>query len=166
MSTPNEFLQELTKESVITRKTLERVPADKDDWRPHEKSRTIKELATHIAELPFYIIMALTTDEFDLQANANEPPVINNNEDLLNMFDNAIAAAKAQLEAANEKDLLPTWSLKNGGEVQISLSRGGLLRYALNEMIHHRAQLGVYFRLLDIPVPRTYGPTADEPGYL
>jgi uncharacterized damage-inducible protein DinB len=103
MSTPNEFLKELTEESVITRKMLDRVPADKYDWRPHEKSMTIKELAGHIAELPGWMSMAFTTNELDFQVNAYSPPVLNNKDDLTTLFEKSLEGAKTHLEKAKEE---------------------------------------------------------------
>ncbi|MCX2477808.1 DinB family protein [Pedobacter sp. MC2016-15] len=165
MSTPKEFLKELTDESVVTFKMLERVPEDKYDWRPHEKSMTMKQLAGHIAELPSWVSMAFNSDELDFQAGTYQPPVINSNQDLLALFNESLAGAKEQLQAATEASLSPTWLLKSGEEVLMSLTKGGLIRHALSQTIHHRAQLGVYLRLLDIPIPGTYGPSADEQSF-
>lgn len=164
MST-KELLEELAQESVVTRKMLERVPEDKYDWRPHPKSMTIKELSGHVAELPSWISMAFTTDELDFAANAYIPPVLNNNTDLLALFEKSLAGAKEQLEKAKDEELLPRWLLKNGETILMDLTKGGLVRHALSQTIHHRAQLGVYLRLLDIPIPGTYGPSADEPSF-
>ncbi|CAM4424612.1 Uncharacterized damage-inducible protein DinB (forms a four-helix bundle) [Pedobacter westerhofensis] len=165
MSTPKEFLKELTEESVVTRKMLERVPEDKYDWQPHQKSMSVKQLAGHVAELPSWVSMAFTTDELDFQGNEYTPPALENNHDLLGLFDQSLAGAKEKLEIAKEEDLTPTWLLKNGDQVLMSLTKGGLVRHALSQTIHHRAQLGVYLRLLDIPIPGTYGPSADEPNF-
>lgn len=165
MSTPKEFLKELKDESVVTLKMLERVPEDKYDWRPHEKSMTMKQLAGHIAELPSWVSMAFNSDELDFQAGTYQPPVINSNQDLLALFNESLAGAKEQLQAATESSLSPTWLLKSGDEVLMSLTKGGLIRHALSQTIHHRAQLGVYLRLLDIPIPGTYGPSADEQSF-
>jgi len=165
MSTPKEFLKELTEESVVTRKMLERVPEDKYDWQPHQKSMSMKQLAGHIAELPSWVSMAFTTDELDFQANEYTPTALENNHDLLGLFDQSLAGAKEKLAVAKEEDLAPTWLLKNGDQVLMSLTKGGLVRHALSQTIHHRAQLGVYLRLLDIPIPGTYGPSADEPDF-
>jgi uncharacterized damage-inducible protein DinB len=165
MTTPQEFLKELTDESVVTRKMLERVPEEKYDWRPHERSMTMKELAGHIAELPSWISMAFTTDELDFQAAGYVPPALNNNQDLHALFEKSFAGAREKLGSAKEEDLSPTWLLKNGEEILMSLTKGGLIRHALSQTIHHRAQLGVYLRLLDIPIPGTYGPSADEPSF-
>ena len=165
MSTPKEFLKELTDESVVTFKMLERVPEDKYDWRPHEKSMTMKQLAGHIAELPSWVSMAFNSDELDFQAGTYQPPVIYSNQDLLALFNESLAGAKEQLQDATEASLSPTWLLKSGDEVLMSLTKGGLIRHALSQTIHHRAQLGVYLRLLDIPIPGTYGPSADEQSF-
>jgi uncharacterized damage-inducible protein DinB len=165
MSTPKEFLKELTDESVVTLKMLERVPEDKYDWRPHEKSMTMKQLAGHIAELPSWVSMAFNSDELDFQAGTYQPPVINSNQDLLALFNESLEGAKEQLQAATEASLSPAWLLKSGDEVLMSLTKGGLIRHALGQTIHHRAQLGVYLRLLDIPIPGTYGPSADEQSF-
>jgi len=165
MSAPQEFLKELNDESVVTRKMLERVPEDKYDWRPHEKSMSVMQLAGHIAELPSWISMAFTTDELDFQASAYVPPALNNNQDLLGLFEKSFAEAREKLESNSNADLSPAWLLKNGEQVLMSLTKGGLIRHALSQTIHHRAQLGVYLRLLDIPIPGTYGPSADDPSF-
>lgn len=165
MSALKEFLQELNQESLITLNMLERVPQDKYDWRPHERSMSMIQLAGHIAELPSWISMAFTTDELDFQAGAYAPPVLNNNDDLLTLFGTSLSGAKEKLASAHEEELLPGWLLKNGDQVLMSLTKAGLIRHALSQTIHHRAQLGVYLRLLDIPIPGTYGPSADEPNF-
>jgi len=165
MSTTKDLLQELTQESLVTRKMLERVPADQYDWRPHEKSMSIKQLAGHIAELPGWVSMAFLTDEMNFADNKYSPPVWNDNAALLEMFDNNLSAAKQQLHDADDTALLPRWLLKNGDDILMDLTKGGLVRHALSQTIHHRAQLGVYLRLLNIPIPGTYGPSADEPNF-
>jgi uncharacterized damage-inducible protein DinB len=160
-----EFLQQLEDESVVTRKMLERVPSDKYDWQPHPKSMTIRALAGHIAELPGWVSMAFTTDELDFAANTYQPIAWNNNEELLSNFEHALAGAKKHLEHATEEDLLPDWLLRNGEEIYSRMTKGGLMLHALYQTIHHRAQLGVYLRLLDIPIPGTYGPSADDQSF-
>jgi uncharacterized damage-inducible protein DinB len=165
MSALKDFLKELAEESVVTRKMLNLVPAGKHDWRPHEKSMSVRLLAGHIAELPGWISLAFTTDGIDFAANAYVPPVWNNTEELLELFEKSFAGAAEHLEKSKEEDLAALWTLKNGGQVLMSTTRGGLVRQSLSQIIHHRAQLGVYLRLLDIPIPGTYGPSADEPGF-
>jgi uncharacterized damage-inducible protein DinB len=160
-----EFSQQLEDESLVTRKMLDRVPSDNYDWQPHPKSMTMRALAGHIAELPGWVSMAFTTDELDFAANAYQPIVWNNNEELLANFEQALAGAKEHLNQAKEEDLLPEWLLRNGEEIYSRMTKGGLMLHSLYQTIHHRAQLGVYLRLLDIPIPGTYGPSADEQNF-
>ena len=162
MSTPKEFLKELKQESVVTRKMLERIPADKYDWAPHPKSMTIKQLTGHIAELPEWISMAFTTDEMDFATSPYTPPVWGSNEELTALFEKNYDTAVSALENGTEEQLEPEWLLKNHDQILMQLTKGELVRHALSQTIHHRAQLGVYLRLLDIPIPGTYGPSADE----
>jgi uncharacterized damage-inducible protein DinB len=165
MSTLNEFLKELNQESITTRKILERIPSDKYSWQPHAKSMTIKQLAGHIAELPGWISMAFTTTEMDFSSSPYNPPVWNSNEELLAVFDEKLAGAQKHLSEAKEEDLTPEWKLRDGENIYMTMSKGELVRHALSQTIHHRAQLGVYLRLLDIPIPGSYGPSADEQNF-
>jgi uncharacterized damage-inducible protein DinB len=165
MSTLKEFSKELDQESAITRKMLERIPDDKHDWQPHPKSMTIKQLAAHLAELPSWASMAFTTDELDFATMPYNPPVWNNKEELLAIFDKGVAEAREHLSNGKEEDLEPVWKLRNGEDIYMSITKRELVRHALSQTIHHRAQLGVYLRLLDIPVPATYGPSADEQNF-
>jgi len=162
MSTIKEFLKELDEESVVTRKMLERVPDDKIDWQPHVKSMPIRMLAGHIAELTGWITLAFVTDELDFAATPYEFPVWSNNAELLNFFEKQLSTAREHLLNGKEEDLDPQWTLKNGEIVYMTLTKRELVRHSLSQIIHHRAQLGVYLRLLDIPIPGTYGPSADE----
>ena len=159
------LLQELEKEAVTTRKMLERVPSDKFDWKPHEKSMTLKRLATHIAELPGWISMALTTDELDFANNPYQPVEINNTKELLDYFERSLAEGKKSLMSATENDLLPNWTLRNGDQVYSVSTKYEVIRMSFGQVIHHRAQLGVYLRLLNIPIPGSYGPSADEMNF-
>ena len=162
MSTLKEFLNELEQESIVTRKMLERIPADKHDWQPHVKSMNISALGGHIAELPGWISMAFTTDGWDFESNPYTPPVWNTTEELLAFFEKGFIEAKLHLENGKEEDLQPGWTLRNGAQTYMNITKAELVRHALCQTIHHRAQLGVYLRLLDIPIPGTYGPSADE----
>ncbi|MGN6166359.1 MAG: DinB family protein [Flavisolibacter sp.] len=157
--------QELEKEAVTTRKMLERVPSDKFDWKPHEKSMTLKRLSTHVAELPGWISMALTTDELDFANNPYQPVEINNTKELLAYFERSLEDGKKSLASATETDLLPNWTLRNGDQVYSVSTKYEVIRMSLGQMIHHRAQLGVYLRLLNIPIPGSYGPSADEMNF-
>jgi uncharacterized damage-inducible protein DinB len=165
MSTIQNLLKELVEESVVTRKMLERIPADKYDWQPHEKSMPIRKLAGHIAELPGWISMTLHTDGLNFADTAYESPVWNSNSDLLGIFEKSLAEGKSALENAKEEDLLPNWTLKNGDQVLMLKTKGEVIRHSMSQIVHHRAQLGVYLRLLDVPLPGSYGPSADDPNF-
>jgi len=159
------FLNELDQEAITTRKMLERVPTDKYDWQPHEKSMTVRSLATHIAELPSWITMAITTDELDFAKMDYKPEVINNTTDLLALFEKNLVDGREHLAATNEEVLDQKWVLRNGDAIYINSTKGGVTRTALSQIIHHRAQLGLFLRLLNIPIPGSYGPSADEPEF-
>lgn len=162
MSTIKEFLKELDQESVVTRKMLERIPEDKLEWQPHVKSMPIKMLAGHIAELSGWITLAFATDELDFATTPYKLPEWNTNAELLDFFEQQLAGAREHLVNGKEEDLEPQWTLRNGETVYMTLTKRELVRQSLSQIIHHRAQLGVYLRLLDIPIPGTYGPSADE----
>jgi uncharacterized damage-inducible protein DinB len=156
------FLKELDQEARVTRKMLERIPDDKYDWKPHERSMSIRSLATHIAELPSWITMILTTAELDFANNPYTPVVINSTAELMNYFERSLLDGRAHLAQANDEQLVPAWTLRNGADIYNTSPKGEFIRITFSQIIHHRAQLGVYLRLLDIPIPGTYGPSADE----
>ena len=162
MSRINIFLQELDREAVTTRKMLQRVPNDKYDWKPHEKSMSVRQLATHIAELPGWVSMALNTEELDFEKNAYIPKTINNTFELMDYFESALTDGKSRLEKATEKELDQKWTLRNGEQVYDVSPKSDVIRMTYSQIIHHRAQLGVYLRLLNVPIPGSYGPSADE----
>ncbi|MBS1735538.1 MAG: DinB family protein [Bacteroidetes bacterium] len=156
------FKKELKEELISTEKMLSRVPADKMEWRPHEKSMTMKSLAGHIAELPGWISMALTTDGLDFAKGDYKPAVVNEPGDLLKILHEAADNAFKQLTPENEHKMHEAWILRNGDIVLKNYTRAETIRMALNQIVHHRAQLGVYLRLLNIPIPGSYGPSADD----
>jgi len=156
------FLNELEHESIGTRKMLALVPADKADWKPHEKSMKLKDLAIHIADLPTWITLALTTEELDFVKSPYNPKDCNSAEELVAYFDKNVEEAKQYLQKAKDAILEETWTLKNGDIVYMQLSKLDTIRHSYCQMVHHRAQLGVYLRLLNIPIPGVYGPSADE----
>ena len=156
------FLKELEHESIGTRKMLALVPSDKADWKPHEKSMKLKDLAIHIADLPTWITLALTTEELDFVKSPYNPKDCNSAEELVAYFDKNVEEAKQYLQKAKDAILEETWTLKNGDIVYMQLSKLDTIRHSYCQMVHHRAQLGVYLRLLDIPIPGVYGPSADE----
>jgi uncharacterized damage-inducible protein DinB len=160
------LLPEFDQEMANTRKTLERVPDDQFGWKPHEKSMALGELAAHLANLPGIASMAMEKTEFDLAPPGQEryktPPCASRQE-VLDTFDRTRAAAREAIVAASDEHLMEKWSLLIGGNPMMTLPRVAVLRsLVMNHIIHHRAQLGVYLRLLDIPVPSIYGPSADE----
>ena len=159
------FLKELDMEATTTRKMLSRIPDDKYDWQPHPKSMTIRRLATHVAELPSWITMTLTTSELDFANSPYKPEVINNTAELMNYFERTLADGRAHLEAAKEEQLSESWTLRNGEEVYSTSPKSEVLRMTYSQIIHHRAQLGVYLRLLDVPIPGSYGPSADDMSF-
>src|SRR5690554_2750405 len=156
------FLKELKNESKATREMLSRIPDDKFSWQPHPKSMTIKSLATHIAELPSWVGMALNTTELNFAANPYQPKNINTTKELLTELENNIADGINQLENAKEDQFSEPWTLRNGDQILSTGTKADIIRMSLSQIIHHRAQLGVYLRLLDIPIPGSYGPSADE----
>jgi uncharacterized damage-inducible protein DinB len=156
------FLQQLEEEAVTTRNMLSRVPTDKFGWKPHEKSMEIKRLATHVAELPTWIPMTLNTDELDFAKNEYKQEPIQNNEELMNYFEKCLTDGREALKSGKEVDLEKPWTLRNGEQIYSTSPKRDVIRMSLSQIIHHRAQLGVYLRLLNIPIPGSYGPSADE----
>ena len=165
MSLIQMFLKELDMEAKATRKMLSRIPDDKYDWQPHPKSMTMRRLATHVAELPSWITMTLTTSELDFASNPYKPEVVNNTAELMNYFESTLADGRAHLEAAKEEQLSDSWTLRNGKEIYSTSPKSEVLRMTYSQIIHHRAQLGVYLRLLDVPIPGSYGPSADDMSF-
>jgi len=162
MAVSTAFLGELKHESGSTRKILERVPTDRLSWKPHEKSMMLTRLATHVATTPGWITRIITAGEFDLAKTPIKTPNAESNEQLLKVFDETLAANIPVLEAASDELLNGNWTFRNGDHFFFTMPRKVALRsLAFNHLIHHRGQLSVYLRLLDIPVPGMYGPSAD-----
>lgn len=164
------FLAELSQEAATTRRLFERVPEEKMDWRPHEKSMPLSRLAGHIAELPGWAATVLRDEAFDLDTAAEKgwlPARPATTAELLEIFDRSVAGFRAAAEGIDDTKLKERWRLLKGGRTAIEMPRAvGVRSFILNHMIHHRGQLSVYLRLLDVPLPSIYGPTADEPGPL
>jgi uncharacterized damage-inducible protein DinB len=166
MSISESLLPEFDQEMANTRKTLERIPDDKLAWKPHEKSYTMGALATHIATIPGWAQPTIEQDDLDL-APPGAPPYqvlpINSRQEALEKFDTNVAAARAAIAGASDEHLSRPWSLLAGGQTIFTMPRTAVLRgFILSHIIHHRAQLGVYLRINDVPVPSIYGPSADE----
>ena len=160
------MLGEFDQEMANTRKILERVPDDKWGWKPHEKSGTLGWLAGHVATLPGWAAMTMKTEELDIAPVSGPPlqsPKTSNRKEALAEFDKAAAESRAAIASASDQEMMKNWTLLGGGKTILAMPRVGVLRgVVMNHLIHHRAQLGVYFRLLDVPVPGLYGPSADE----
>jgi uncharacterized damage-inducible protein DinB len=155
-------MEDMDDELASTRRTLERVPDGQGVWRPHEKSRTLAELATHLADIPWLAATILETEELDALARPRREPA-GTAAELVATFDHNVARLRAALGKVDEARLREPWVLRAGDQVFVRRPRRTLLRVMfLSHMIHHRAQLGVYLRLLGVPVPSVYGPTADE----
>ncbi|MEP7064674.1 MAG: DinB family protein [Gemmatimonadota bacterium] len=149
-------------EHASTRRLLERFPDAKHDWRPHEHSRTIAELATHVADIPNRAVSILTTSEMDAAARKPVPPLMTATA-LLAAHDANVAAQKAAMANADVSSLSSEWIVRRGDQVMLRGPKSRLLRtLMMSHLIHHRAQLGVYYRLLGVPVPGMYGPSADD----
>lgn len=159
------MLPEFDHEMANTRKTLERVPDDKFAWKPHEKSFSMGVLATHVSNLPTWTNVTIDMDEFDM-APGGEPmktPECHSQKELLDTFDANVKAARASLAGVTDEKIFQSWKLLASGNEIFQMPRIAVLRsFVMNHIIHHRAQLGVYLRLNDIPVPSIYGPSADE----
>ncbi|HEU0179235.1 MAG TPA: DinB family protein [Blastocatellia bacterium] len=166
MSISASLLPEFDQEMANTRKALERVPDDKFDWKPHEKSGTMGWLANHLANLPSWTVYTINRDSLDLAPVDGESikwEGKGSREELLEYFDQNVAAARDAIAAASDQELLKPWSLLKGGVTLMTLPKIAVLRgFVMNHIIHHRGQFTVYLRLNDVPVPPLYGPSADE----
>jgi uncharacterized damage-inducible protein DinB len=165
MSLCESLAAEMRQEAKTTRRLLERVPEESFGWKPHEKSMTLGRLAAHVAELPELIGPALTRDELDFAAGDFKPFTPTSTAELLEKFDRNIEAAAGLLEKQPDERMGESWRLRSGDHVLFEMPRALVVRFVgLNHVIHHRGQLSVYLRMLDVPVPSIYGPSADEAG--
>ena len=156
------LLPELDQELAKTRKLLALVPTDKFEYKPHPKSMPLGHLAAHLAELPGWTTMTMNTEVLEF-GDDFKPWRPQSTQEILDKFDETAAQARPSLAAATDEALAVNWVLKWNGEVVVSRPRREVLRdFVFSHLVHHRAQLGVYLRLLDIPIPGMYGPSADE----
>jgi uncharacterized damage-inducible protein DinB len=166
MALSEALVAEFDQEMASTRRSLERVPEDKLEWQPHPKSMKMGRLAGHLAEIPSWAGMAIDKDSFDLQppgAPPHKPFLPSSRQEALDLFDKNVAAARKALSGATDEQLFQSWSLLMTEKPIFTMPRMGVVRgMVLSHTIHHRAQLGVYLRLNDVPVPSIYGPSADE----
>lgn len=157
------FSAELENEAKTARECLARVPADKFEWKPHEKSMTMGRLAVHIAEMFGWTKESLTQDVLDFATADYKPFQPSTTDELLAFFDEKVAAAKEILSNTADDTFMTEWTMRNGETVYFTMPKVAVMRsFVMNHIIHHRGQLSVYLRLNDIPVPSIYGPSADE----
>jgi len=159
------YLREMDREALTTRKMLSIVPEDQYDWKPHEKSMTLRQLATHVAEIPGWVQTVLTTSELDFAKNEYKPLQPENAKVLLEHFENSLEKGRAALRSADDKQLDDSWTMRAGDQVFSTESKFDWIRHCFCQVVHHRAQLGVYLRLLNVPIPGSYGPSADETSF-
>jgi uncharacterized damage-inducible protein DinB len=163
LSPAQRLFPDLDTEFATTRRVLERVPDDRLDWRPHDKSMTLGRLASHLAELPRLASVVVTTPEFAFDPTKFQATVLGSSAEMVATFDQLSASMREALHALSWEEMDHHWTMRVGDHVVVQGPRGAVLRQlGLSHMTHHRAQLGVYLRLLDVSVPRVYGPSADE----
>ena len=162
MSISETLLPELDMEMATTRKVLERIPTDKGKWKPHPKSFSLGHLAQLVAAMPGWITNAVQETELNLGGFSGY--TYEKTEDLLKSFDKNVTGARKAIASARDADFMVPWSLKHGDHVIFTMPRAVVVRQTINHLVHHRGQLTVYMRLIDVPVPSIYGPTADEPA--
>jgi uncharacterized damage-inducible protein DinB len=160
MSIAEALLPEIEQEMKSTRRLLERVPSDQGTWKPHPKSFPLGHLAQLLAMMAGWIGNTLRTTELDLSRGSGY--TFETTETLLGVFDKNVSDTREALKAAKDADFAVNWSLKAGGRVVMTMTRGEVVRQTISHLSHHRGQMTVYLRMLDIPIPSIYGPTADE----
>ena len=168
MSIAESILPEFEHEMAGTRKTLERIPDDKLDWKAHPKSNSIGWVASHLVEIPGWVAGTLTQDSWDINPEGGEPyksPTLTNQKQILELFDKNVASARDAIASTSDEAFMKAWSLLSAGKPMFTMPRIAVIRgFVISHTIHHRAHLCVYLRLNDIPVPALYGPSGDEEG--
>ncbi len=160
------LLPEFDQEMANTRKMLERAPDDRFDFQPHPKSFKLNRLAGHVAELPNWVTHIMKVELFEIEPGQYPPFEPSNRKELLDQFDKNIREARQAIAAASDEDMNKMWTMKWQGKTVMTMPRFSVLRsVVMNHLIHHRAQLGVYLRLIDVAVPGMYGPSADDPPF-
>jgi uncharacterized damage-inducible protein DinB len=163
MSMAQALIPEYDHEMANTRRTLERIPVDKLEWKPDPKSMSLGRLAGHIAEMPGWGAMTVQTDSMDIVPGQYPPTVATSREQLLEIFDKSVASGREALSSATDENLMKPWTLSMAGNAIFTMPKIGVIRaMVMNHVIHHRAQLTVYYRMNGVPVPALYGPSADE----
>ena len=161
MAIKDAFVEEVKQESISARKMLERIPADAFDWKPHEKSMTMKGLAGLVADMFGWFAFMIDEPELDF-AKGHDRPDPKTTQDLVDIFDKKLAAGLKSLENADDAVFAERWLLRNGDQIYQDTTKLAVVRQTINHMVHHRGQLSVFLRLKGIPVPEIYGPSADE----
>jgi uncharacterized damage-inducible protein DinB len=165
MSIADGMVPELQHETATTKTLLERVPADKLDWQPHEKSFSLGHLAAHVVETLGWVRETVDVDVFEMDPESYVPWQPDSLDEILAKFDEHVAMAAEKIGACSDEAMMANWTMKVAGREFITLPRVAVIRgFIMNHLIHHRGQLTVYLRMLDVALPQIYGPTADEPG--
>lgn len=166
MALAQTLLPEFQQEMATTRRLLERLPESKFDWKPHDRSMTLGELATHLTQIPVWLNLIVERDSFDMRPAGAPPPKaapLHSTAAVLARFDETVKSAHERLAAARDTDLVRPWSLLQTGKEFFTLPKIACIRsFVFSHSIHHRGQLSVYLRMHDVPLPPIYGPTADE----
>jgi uncharacterized damage-inducible protein DinB len=158
---------DLERELAVTRRVLQRLPEEHYDWKPHEKSMSLGQLALHVAELPEWARVTIGQDELDAASAPRPPKTLKDRAELLERFDRHVAALRAVVEKFDAADLNRDWTMRNGTQVIVTKPRATVYRvWCLNHLIHHRGQLCLYLRLLNVPVPTVYFNSADDPTWV
>lgn len=160
MTIAQTLLPEFDQEMATTRRLLERVPSEKGQWKPHPKSFPLGHLAQLVATMPGWLTNIVQETSLDLSAGAGYS--FEKTETLVTQFDRNVQGARKALQGASDADLAVNWSLRHGDRVLFTAPRAAVVRQTINHLVHHRGQLTVYLRLIDVPIPSIYGPTADE----
>lgn len=157
-------LGDLEHETALTRRVLERLPDDQLDFRPHAKSMSMRELGAHLATMPVWLVAMLEGDSFDLAAGGERPPAPATRDEMLRSYDALMARVQTLLDQTDDARLAERWTLRKGDHTIYAASRHAAIRqWGISHAIHHRGQLSVYLRLVGVPVPGLFGPSADEP---
>jgi uncharacterized damage-inducible protein DinB len=165
MALVDALLPEFDREMGITRKLLERVPDDKFEWKPHPRSMSLGRLAEHVATIPMWGSVTITQSEIDMGGSDPAPPMTSR-ADLLKAFDANVAGTRAALSGRSDAEFMAPWSLKHKGHTVFTMPKAAVWRgFVMSHLIHHRAQLSVYLRMNDVPIPSMYGPSADEAAF-
>ena len=163
MNIADGIIMELQAERVSARETLSRIPDDQWGYKPHEKSMGLGQLGSHIAETFTWIDSIVENDVFDMDPTAYVPWIASSKEELLQTFDSNLDGMIAKLQGQSDEHLMGNWKMTMGGQVAMEMPRVAVIRmFMISHTIHHRAQMTVYLRMLDVPLPSIYGPSGDE----